>query len=219
MMFTLVRTSDEPRKQQGISLLLIPLKSRGVTVRPIRTIDGWHHVNEVFLDDVEVPAENLVGEEGMGWQYAKFLLQRERLNAANTAPLIRLLGKTRRLVASQFGADRRRDALELRLLYLEAEITGQRELGLRAIDDEMHQRPLDLTPSVLKIVSSRLSQDLSEILLELQQGGSVDGMPVDMNETDGGTAWQNYFFLRSRTIVGGTDEIQKNILSRALFGD
>src|SRR5260221_8619227 len=82
MIFTLCRTDPAAKKQSGISFILIDMKSKGITVRPIETIDGGHEVNEVFFDDVEVPVENLIGEENKGWDYAKFLLGNERTGIA-----------------------------------------------------------------------------------------------------------------------------------------
>jgi alkylation response protein AidB-like acyl-CoA dehydrogenase len=224
-MYTLVRTSSEGRKQEGITLLLIPVRSKGLTVRPIRTIDGWHHVNEVFLDNVEVPQENRVGEEGSGWSYGKFLLQHERLNSANTSPLFQLVLRTRELVARELAGTehrRRREALEMRLLRVEAELSGQRELGLRAIDDVMNRRPLGLTTSILKLTSSRIYQQLSEIAVEVVGPEVTSRFPISEaaseNDVEGILWLQNYLYLRARTIVAGTSEVQKNVLARELFG-
>ena len=225
LMYTLVRTSSEGRKQEGITLLLIPVKSKGLTVRPIRTIDGWHHVNEVFLDNVEVPQENRVGEEGSGWSYGKFLLQHERLNSANTAPLAQYMQRTKALVARELAGSehrRRREALELRLLRIEAELAGQRELGMRAIDCVMNRQPLGLIPSILKLSSSRLAQQISEISLEVVGPELTHRFPISEaaseNDVDGILWLQNHLYLRARTIVAGTSEVQKNVIARELFG-
>ncbi|GAA5233139.1 acyl-CoA dehydrogenase [Verticiella sediminum] len=222
LMYTLVRTASTGRKQEGITMLLIPMDAPGLSVRPIRTIDGWHHVNEVFLDDVRVPVANRVGEQDRGWEYGKFLLSRERLGSANVAPLFQLLERTKRLVASRLEGPaeaRRREHLALRLLMAEAEIVGQRELGVRAIEDVVQARPLGLAPSALKMASSRLMQQVSEIAFEVLgptlagRFGAKEGEVEDMN-------WlQSYLFFRARTIVGGTNEVQKNVIAKALFGD
>ena len=226
LMYTLVRTSEEARKQDGISLLIIPIKTRGITVRPIRTIDGWLHVNEVFLDNVEVPLSDCIGDVGSGWKYGKFLLARERLNSANTAPLFQYLSRTRHLIAEKLVQPKhraRRAALELRLLNVEAELRGIRELGLEAIEAVMSKTPITTQPSVLKLTSSRLYQTITEIGAEvvgpefaarmpLQEGSAVD-------ENEQATLWiQNYFYSRVRTIYGGSDEVQKNMVARELFG-
>eukprot|EP01035_Chromulina_nebulosa_P002072 gene2072-2790_t len=109
MIYMLVRTSKEAKKQEGISLLLVPMDTPGITVRPIKTIDGWHHLNEVFFDEVRVRADNLVGDVGKGWTCAKFLLERERLPPANVARLELMRRQVTQLVeeASRAAAGRR----------------------------------------------------------------------------------------------------------------
>lgn len=226
LMYTLVRTSEEARKQDGISLLIIPIKSKGITVRPIRTIDGWIHVNEVFLDNVEVPLSDCIGDIGSGWKYGKFLLARERLNSANTAPLFQYLTRTRSLIAEKFARPEhqaRRAALESRLLDVEAELRGIRELGLEAIEAVMDKTPITTQPSVLKITSSRLYQTITEIATEVVGPEFAARMPLhEESAFDGNeqaTLWiQNYFYSRVRTIYGGSDEVQKNMVARELFG-
>ena len=226
LMYTLVRTSEEARKQDGISLLIIPLKARGITVRPIRTIDGWLHVNEVFLDNVEVPLSDCIGDVGSGWKYGKFLLARERLNSANTAPLFQYLSRTRHLIAEKLTQPKhraRRAALELRLLNVEAELRGIRELGLEAIEAVMSKTPITTQPSVLKLTSSRLYQTITEIGAEVVGPEFAARMPLQegsaFDENEQATLWiQNYFYSRVRTIYGGSDEVQKNMVARELFG-
>ncbi len=226
LMYTLVRTSEEARKQDGISLLIIPLKARGITVRPIRTIDGWLHVNEVFLDNVEVPLSDCIGDVGSGWKYGKFLLARERLNSANTAPLFQCLSRTRHLIAEKLTHPNhraRRAALELRLLNVEAELRGIRELGLEAIEAVMIKTPITTQPSVLKLTSSRLYQTITEIGAEVVGPEFAARMPLQegsaFDENEQATLWiQNYFYSRVRTIYGGSDEVQKNMVARELFG-
>ena len=226
LMYTLVRTSEEARKQDGISLLIIPIKAQGITVRPIRTIDGWLHVNEVFLDNVEVPLSDCIGDVGSGWKYGKFLLARERLNSANTAPLFQSLSRTRHLIAEKLNQPKhraRRTALELRLLNVEAELRGIRELGLEAIEAVMSKTPITTQPSVLKLTSSRLYQTITEIGAEVVGPEFAARMPLQegsgFDENEQATLWiQNYFYSRVRTIYGGSDEVQKNMVARELFG-
>ncbi|MCR0981073.1 acyl-CoA dehydrogenase family protein [Roseomonas populi] len=222
MMYTLVRTSQEAKKQQGITLLLIPLDSPGISIRPIRTIDNWQHVNEVFLDGVRVPAENRVGEEGQGWSYGKFLLHHERLAGANVAPLLRQLARTRRLIeeGATEGEEGRRRALEHRLLLAEAEITGVRALGHAALEATLRREPLGNTAAVIKLTSANLMQRLDEIALDATGHRLVSRFrPVDGNAPPEGMEWlQNYLYGRVRTIYGGSDEVQKNLLARTLFG-
>jgi alkylation response protein AidB-like acyl-CoA dehydrogenase len=226
MMYALVRTSREARKQDGITMLLIPMDSPGLTVRPIRTIDGLHNVNEVFFDNVRVPVANRIGKEGKAWAYGKFLLSHERLGGANVAPLLRLLARTRRMVAEEFRDDPgnpHRADLERRLLHAEAEIHGVRALGRRAIEDIVHKRPLGTMSSVIKLLSSNLMQTLDEIGLDAT-GRRVasrfrtvgDDRP---NAGEAGVEWlHNFLHGRARTIYGGSSEVQKNVLARTLFG-
>ncbi|MFL9841865.1 acyl-CoA dehydrogenase family protein [Sphingomonas sp. ST-64] len=222
MMYTLVRSGDGARKQDGITMLLIPLDSAGVTVREVRTIDGWHHVNEVFLEDVRVPVANRIGQDGQGWEIGKFLLDRERLGSANTAPLTQYLRRTRALVRDALpGRDNevRRRALEMRLAQCEAELAGQRELGRRAVATVAAGQPLRLQPSVLKAASSRIQQRVSEIALEVQGAVAASRYSTTGNEAVDGVEWvQNYMFHRARTILGGSNEVQKNVIARDLFG-
>jgi alkylation response protein AidB-like acyl-CoA dehydrogenase len=226
MMYALVRTSREAKKQQGITMLLIPMDSPGLTVREIRTIDGIHNVNEVFFDNVRVPVANRVGEEGKAWDYGKFLLSHERLGGAKVAPLIRLLARTRRMVAEEYATrpDHPRKAeLDRRLLEAEAEMQGVQALGRRAIEDMVAKRPLGALSSVIKLVSSTLMQTLDEIGLDatghrlaarfraVGEGGA--------NAAEDGIWWlRNFMHGRARTIYGGSSEVQKNVLSRTLFG-
>jgi alkylation response protein AidB-like acyl-CoA dehydrogenase len=225
-MYTLVRTSKEPKRQQGISLLLIPLDSPGITIRPIATIDGWHHVNEVFLDNVRVPVANRVGEEGQGWTYGKFLLDRERLGGANVAPMLKTVERTRALLAAELAhdADRtKREMLDQRLLAAEAELLGARALGQEAIEAVMEGRPLGLLPSVLKLSTSHAAQRVSDVALDAvgaqlaSRFRRVDGSGPNADAP--GVEWvQNYLYGRVRTIYGGSSEVQKNVIAKQLFG-
>ena len=226
MMYALVRTAREARKQDGITMLLIPMDSPGLTVRPIRTIDGIHNVNEVFFDNVRVPVANRVGEEGKAWTYGKFLLSHERLGGANVAPLIRLLARTRGMVAQEFRDEPDhplRAELERRILRAEAEIMGVRALGRRAIADIVHKRPLGTVSSVIKLLSSNLMQALDEIGLDAtgrRLAARFRSLGQDRsNAEEAGVEWlRNYLHGRARTIYGGSSEVQKNVLARTLFG-
>jgi len=225
-MYTLVRTSKGAKKQQGITMLLIPLDSPGLTIRPIRTIDGWHHVNEVFLDSVRVPVANRIGEEGQGWTYGKFLLERERLGGANVAPALKNLERTRALVARELAGESnrlKREMLEHRLLLAEAALLGARALGKEAVAAVMEGKPLGVLPSVLKLSTSVTHQHVAEVALDavgerlaprfrrIDAGGPNAEAP--------GIEWvQNYMYMRVRTIYGGSSEVQKNVIAKQLFG-
>ena len=226
MMYALVRTARGARKQDGITMLLIPMDAPGLTVRPIRTIDGLHNVNEVFFDNVRVPVANRIGEEGKAWAYGKFLLSHERLGGANVAPLLRLLARTRRMVAEEYHDDPdnpQRAALERRILHAEAEIQGVRALGRRAIEDIVHKRPLGTMSSVIKLLSSNLMQLLDEIGLDAtgrRVAARFRSLGDERSNTgEAGVEWlHNFLHGRARTIYGGSSEVQKNVLARTLFG-
>jgi alkylation response protein AidB-like acyl-CoA dehydrogenase len=221
MIYTLVRTSREGRRQEGISLLLIPLDTPGIRVRPIRTMDGWHHVNEVFFDDVRVPVENRIGEENKGWQCAKYLLERERLPAASVARLTSLWKQVAaRLDRAIAGNDERRDlsGLRYRLLQSEAEIAGAHAMLESATDDLIHQRPLGAKPSALKQQVSEVGQRLVAIALDAVGPGSAMRFIPDADVVDPDAIWvHNYYYYRSKTIAGGTSEVQRNVIARELF--
>ena len=225
IMYTLVRTSTEAKKQDGISLLLIPLDTPGIQIRPIKTIDGWHHVNEVFLDNVRVPVENLLGEEGKGWRCAKFLLDRERLSPATVPRLARLLQQVGELAdAEQRGDVAARDLSSLteRLLIAEADVRAAREMLLSAIDEEMKGTLRAAKASALKLHCSELAQRIIEIALDIvgpqRSARFIPQREVDSSEPTGAEWIHNYLFFRSRTIAGGTSEVQKNVIARELFG-
>jgi alkylation response protein AidB-like acyl-CoA dehydrogenase len=227
MMYTLVRTSSEARKQAGISLLLVPMNTPGIEVRPIPTIDHWHHVNEVFLRDVRVPVENLLGEEGGGWQCAKFLLDRERLSPATVPRLARLADQMAELLRArgrESDAARASQHVLLEHLYLaQAGVMGAREMLLSAIQEEMQGTLAASKSSALKLYCSELSQQLIGIALDVA-GPTYAARLVDTVATDEAEAAplrqliHTYLFYRSRSIAGGTSEVQKNVIARDIFG-
>jgi len=227
MMYTLVRTSTEGRKQSGISLLLVPMNSPGIEVRPIPTIDHWHHVNEVFLKDVRVPCENLVGTEGEGWKCAKFLLDRERLSPATVPRLARLAEQVEALLMARHESHAASPSFHVLLerLYLaQAGVKGAREMLLSAIQEEMQGTLAAAKSSALKLYCSELSQQIIGIALDiagpahaarLVECSGIDAtQDVDLQRE----LVHTYLFYRSRTIAGGTSEVQKNVIARDLFG-
>ncbi|MBK1660199.1 acyl-CoA dehydrogenase family protein [Paracraurococcus ruber] len=226
-MYTLVRTNAEVKRQEGITLLLIPLNSPGICVREVRTIDGWHHVNEVFLDGVRVPVANRIGEENKGWTYGKFLLDRERLGGANVAPAFRFLDRCRELVARELAgpADAlKRGQLEYRLLLAEAELRGARELGKAAVDAVTAGEPLGLMPSELKLSTADTVQRIGAIALDaVGERVASRFRPVDASGPNAAVEdieWvQNFMYLRAKTIFGGSNEVQKNVVAKQLFGN
>jgi alkylation response protein AidB-like acyl-CoA dehydrogenase len=226
-MFALVRTSTGERKHEGITLLLLPMDTPGITVRPIPTIDGWHHVNEVFFTDMRAPVADRVGEEGRAWEYGKYLLQHERLGPASAiGQLARTLERTRAPVGAELPGPEdaaMRRALEERLLQEEAGLMALRELARRSVTALIEGKPLGNAPSVLKLASSEMIQRISEVAFDATgQRLAARFIPLDgsgQNAADQGIeSIHNYLYMRSRTIVAGTTEVQKNLIARTLFG-
>ncbi len=222
--FCLVRTGQTERAQQGISFLLIDLKSPGVTVRPIETFDGVHHVNEVFLDNVEVPAENLVGKEGQGWDIAKFIVSRERV-------LVAEVGKARHLLDQLWSLMDTSDALcalaaRRRVVDLEVAYDTLRATAYAAVIDAEQGRENPLDASVLKIRGSELQQKIGEALLDtLSESGlafqaeALHGAPKVNLESEPRLAGFIHEQLHGRaaSIYGGSNEIQRGILAKTLL--
>ena len=168
--FALVRTDpDAPKKQQGISFLLIDLASPGVTVRPIQLIDGWHEVNEVFFDNVRVPADQLVGEVNKGWDYAKFLLGNERVGVAPVGSIKRKLADAKgfaRSVATDQGTLLDDPLVSARFAELEAQLMALELTVLRVAGGSKEGKP-DPASSILKLRGSQLQQDVLELVVDL----------------------------------------------------
>jgi alkylation response protein AidB-like acyl-CoA dehydrogenase len=214
-MFTLVRTDPAaPKKQAGITFLLIDLKSSGVTIRPIITIDGRHEVNEVFLDEVRVPVGNRVGEENQGWTVAKHLLSNERTGIAR-------IGMTKRLIARAKGyaakasADRGRRILE-KAAELEAELKALEITQLRVLAAQRPDAP-DPRSSILKLKGVELRQEASQLLLKAAGPEAFEFAYEDESEAPTDIA-SNFLTLRAASIFGGATEVQKNILASAVLG-
>ena len=228
MMYTLVRTSNEGRKQAGISLLLVPLDTPGIEVRAIHTIDQWHHVNEVFLNDVRVPVKNLVGVEGEGWKCAKFLLDRERLSPATVPRLARQLAQVAELLARKMQSHPDLPsihALQERLFLAQASTKGARQMLLSAIQEEMQGTLASSKSSALKLHTSELSQQIVGIAFDIAGPEYAARLVPEVEAPDGSDdldierqLTHTYLFYRSRTIAGGTSEVQKNVIARDLFG-
>lgn len=228
--FCLVRTDPTAKKQAGISFLLIDMKTPGINLRPIITLEGRHEVNEVFFDKVKVPVENLVGEENKGWDYAKFLLANERTGIARIGLSKERMARIRRLAQEMPAGEgtmwddrdfRERFAgVEIELKALE--ITQMRVVAAQARDPG---RP-DPASSILKIKGSQLQQATTELLLEVagpfalaapERGAEpTNDWPFDHDWADAAAA--SYFNNRKVSIYGGSNEIQKNIIAKAVLG-
>lgn len=211
-MFTLVRTDPAARKQDGISFLLIDLKTPGITVRPIRSIDDTDHVNEVFLEDVKVPAANLVGQENRGWDCAKFLLANERTGIANVGLCQERLQLARELAG--LGALAPDAALRREFAVLDAEIRALELTNYRFLLTPSQQAALPAFASVLKLKGTEIQQELHALLAKLAGG---DGLERAASAEHGPHLVQRYLFSRALSIYGGTSEIQKDIVARTIL--
>ena len=214
-MFTLVRTDPQaPKKQMGISFLLIDLRSPGVEIRPIITIDGRHEVNEVFLDNVRVAIENRIGEENKGWTYAKYLMSNERTGIARTGITKRMLQRIRNEAASLPAAS---SVLVLtETSRLEAELMALEITQLRVLASMTEGVP-DPRSSMLKIKGTELRQDASELLLRTVGEDAIEFTYEGEDEAPHDIA-SNFFTLRAASIYGGANEVQKNILAKTILG-
>ena len=211
-MFTLVRTDPAARKQDGISFLLIDLKTPGITVRPIRSIDGTDHVNEVFLEDVRVPAANLVGEENRGWDCARFLLANERTGIANVGLCQERLQLARALAGVGPLAP---DAARVRdFALLDAEIRALELTNYRFLLTPSQQAAVPAFASILKLKGTEIQQELHLLLAKL---AGADGLEQPDSAEHGPHLVQRYLFSRALSIYGGTSEIQKDIVARTLL--
>ncbi|SFI35529.1 pimeloyl-CoA dehydrogenase large subunit [Aerobium aerolatum] len=230
--FCLVRTDPEAKKQSGISFLLIDMKTPGVEVRPIQTIDGGHEVNEVFLTDVRVPVENLVGEENKGWDYAKFLLGNERTNIARVGMSKQRIARIRELAALELSGGRPllddpRFIEKLTAVEIELKALELTQLRVVAADAKRGNtgKP-DPASSILKIKGSEIQQATTALLMEVM---GPHALPYHEDEIDGSnelpiepdyaaSAAPGYFNFRKVSIYGGSNEIQKNIIAKAVLG-
>ncbi|WP_088289433.1 acyl-CoA dehydrogenase family protein [Kineosporia sp. A_224] len=214
--FTLVRTDpDAPKKQMGISFLLIDMTSPGLTVRPIKLIDGGQEVNEVFFEDVRVPVGNLVGEENKGWTYAKFLLGNERVGVAPVGSTKSVLAR-----AKQLAKDRLDDPfVAARFAELETELLALELTALRVVANSADGKPHPAS-SVLKLRGTQLQQAVTELLVDLAGPGGVasgadDGSAVPQWAR---VATPRYLNYRKASIYGGSNEVQRQIIAGTILG-
>ncbi len=231
--FCLVRTDPAAKKQEGISFLLIEMKTPGITVRPIQTIDGGHEVNEVFFDDVKVPAENLVGEENKGWNYAKFLLGNERSGIARVGISKARIRRLKQLAALEQAGGKpliedERFGAKIAAVEVELKALEMTQLRVVAAERASNGNKPDPASSILKIKGSEIQQIISELLLEVVGPYALpDQVPHEgderWNEPAIGPDWAGslapqYFNMRKTSIYGGSNEIQKNIIAKAILG-
>lgn len=219
--FCLVRTDREVKPQRGISFLLIDMKSTGVTVRPIITMDGAHEVNEVWFDDVRVPLDNLVGSENQGWTYAKFLLGHERTNIAGIGIAKRELTRLKRVAAQEWrnGRPLLEDAqFAARIAQVEIDLMALEMTNLRVLSAEEQQRAPGPEASILKIKGTEIQQTITDLLMQAvgEQALALRDRS-DMSEVASSLAI-NYLNMRKLSIYGGSNEIQKNIIAQMIMG-
>jgi alkylation response protein AidB-like acyl-CoA dehydrogenase len=229
MMHCLVRTDRGGKKQQGITFLLIDMTSPGISVEPIVTLDGVHHTNQVFFDNVLVPVENVVGEEGDGWKIAKYLLSRERGFIADTGNKLRMMEQIRASVVRYAPASlSRRTLLQARLLELEASLTALVALEHDYIEAWMSGYDDGVGASVLKVRGTELLQQMTEFWRDVLgvYGACYDpalrkkgGAGLAASEPWVQAASINYAYLYGRcwSIFGGTNEVQRNIIAATLL--
>ncbi|MDR5855354.1 acyl-CoA dehydrogenase [Caballeronia sp. LZ062] len=228
--FLLVRTNADAKKQAGISFLLVDMATPGITVRPIRSIDDCHHLNETFFDNVRVPVANRIGEEGEGWKITKFLLNNEHATAADLPILRRFLSQIRALAKSERsggGLLIEEPAFAQKLARFEAEVNAIATMVKRvAAMEEDHSPAAHAMGSMLKVRGTELQQRLSEFIVEaLGDYGAVaypephdpaTGEPLPHQQVGRGMA-NEMFFRRASTIYGGTSEVQRGIIAKMLF--
>ena len=220
--FALVRTDpNAPKRQAGISFLLIDMKTPGVTVRPIKLIDGGYEVNEVFFEDVRVPAENLVGEENAGWSYAKFLLGNERTGVARVGATKVRIARAKKLAAEvRLGSGSLLDdpLFAARVAELENELLALELTQLRVVASSADGKP-NPASSLLKLRGSELQQAATELLADV---AGPDSLPVGADGIDSPDWAQRaapvYLNNRKVSIYSGSSEVQRQIIASSILG-
>jgi len=228
--FCLVRSATEGRPQESISFLLIDMKTPGITVRPIIMLDGEHEVNEVWFEDVRVPAQNLIGEENKGWTYAKFLLGHERTGIAGVGRSKAALQQLKAIARSEIARGRpliEDQRFRDRIAQLELELTALEITNMRVLVAEGEKRAPGPEASILKIKGSEIQQLIAELMM---QALGHYALPWQREALDSGWAGEvagpaygppisgRYFSYRKTTIYGGSNEIQKNIIAQMILG-
>lgn len=229
--FCLVRTNPDVKKQLGISFLLIDMKSPGVSVRPIQLIDGGYEVNEVFLDNVRVPAENLVGEENKGWEYAKMLLGNERFGGAWVGASKERIRRIKHLAArSRAGGERLIDqaAFQQKVAEIEVQLKALEMTQLRVVANASKQKGMqDPASSILKLKGAEIQQATAGLLMDVIGPYTLPYLTEkeleEGNQPPIGPDWPpmiapTYFYSRAASIYSGSREIQKNIITKAILG-
>jgi alkylation response protein AidB-like acyl-CoA dehydrogenase len=228
--FCLVRTDPDVKPQRGISFILVRMDTPGITVRPIITMDGAHEVNEVWFENVRVPAANLIGEENQGWTYAKFLLGHERTNIAGIGIAKRELARLKRIASDEkkHGKPLLKDPMfAARVAQVEVDLTALEITNLRVLSAEAEHRAPGPEASILKIKGTEIQQAITELLTQ-----AVGPYALQLNRAAMAAGYQGehagpsyaeplaagYLNMRKLSIYGGSNEIQKNIISQMILG-
>jgi alkylation response protein AidB-like acyl-CoA dehydrogenase len=221
--FLLARTNPSaPKKQAGISFLLVDMSTPGITLRPIKLIDGSYEVNEVFFEDVRVPADQLVGEENQGWAYAKFLLGNERTGIAKIG-LTKLWTTQVKKHAAQVcinGVPLIEDPLfAARVAQVETGLLALELTQMRVGGSEAGDKPNPVS-SILKLRGSQLQQAATELLVEV---AGPDALPFGSASLADSPTWAHdaaprYLNYRAVSIYGGSNEIQRSIIASTILG-
>ena len=227
--FCLVRTDLAAKKQEGISFLLIDMKTPGVSVRPIVLIDGEAEVNEVFFDNVKVPVCNLVGEENKGWTYAKYLLTHERTNIAGVGFSQAALSTLKHVAANTFAGGKPLDQnpfFAARMAQAEIDLMAMRTTNLRVVAAAAKGQAPGAESSMLKIKGTLLRQELTSLLRRVAGPDAMPFLPDYLDSGDNAvyegpeyapSAAPTYFNMRKLSIFGGANEIQRSIISKTIL--
>lgn len=222
--FCLVRTSTQGKKQQGISFLLIDMKSEGIKVNPIVTIDGQHSLNEVEFNNVRVPVANRIGKENKGWTYAKALLAHERTGIAGVPDSQRAAAQVRELASREINGGKRLlddPIFRKRLSDLDIELMALEYTELRVLASVAAGGAPGAESSLLKIKGTEMQQAVQQLTMDVaaHYQGVVEHMDEDvLGHGFGNRARVGYMYGRAATIYGGSNEVQKNIIAKAVLG-
>jgi len=213
--FLLVRTDpNAPKKQAGISFILVEMSTPGITLRPIKLIDGSYEVNEVFFEDVRVPVDQLVGEENAGWSYAKFLLSNERTGIARIGTTKVWLSEVKeRAAKTPLGHESLLEdpLFAARVAEVEGELLALELTQMRVSGDEASGKP-NPASSILKLRGSQLQQAVTELLVEV---AGPNALPVENGAHNPASKYLNF---RKTSIYGGSNEVQRSIISATILG-
>src|SRR3954454_13461364 len=221
--FNLVRTDpDAPKKQQGISMILVPMDAEGVTLRPIELIDGGFEVNEVFFEDVRVPGENLVGEENQGWTMATFLLGNERVGVAPVGATKSLLAQAKDHARTITGGGRplaEEPRMAARIAELENELVALELTALRVVANSTDGKPHPAS-SALKLRGSKLQQAATELVVDIAGPVSLASFAEEGSDVPdwARVATPSYLNYRKVSIYGGSNEVQRTIIAGSILG-